>query len=180
MFSWRFQKKCLTALLSSLRTKRAGLSGRPPCKGVAIGVARRGGRLGGERTLRVPPSCSFPVSHSGGPHVRQWRFGGDAAIEGNAPWHTQGGAFLLEKRSAVLVACRSAYRTHTARRTGETMARVYWHCSSWWSLTWSPWLGRAAEPQPHSRTGCKIKSVPLYCMPVCACARKTGFRCLSC
>ena len=55
--------------LSSLRNKRPDLSGRPPCKGVAIGVARRGGRLSGERTLRVPPSCSFPVSHSGGPHV---------------------------------------------------------------------------------------------------------------
>ena len=54
---------------SSLRNKRPDLSGRPPCKGVAIGVARRGGRLGGERTLRVPSSCSFPVSHSGGPHV---------------------------------------------------------------------------------------------------------------
>ena len=53
----------------SLRNKRPDLSGRPPCKGVAIGVARRGARLGGERTLRVPPCCSFPVSHSGGPHV---------------------------------------------------------------------------------------------------------------
>ena len=53
----------------SLRNKRPDLSGRPPCKGVAMGVARRGGRLGGERTLRVPPCCSFPVSHSGGPHV---------------------------------------------------------------------------------------------------------------
>ena len=53
----------------SLRNKRPDLSGRPPCKGMAIGVARRGGRLGGERTLRVPASCSFPVSHSGGPHV---------------------------------------------------------------------------------------------------------------
>ena len=30
---------------------------------------KEGARLGGERTLRVPPSCSFPVSHSGGPHV---------------------------------------------------------------------------------------------------------------
>ena len=30
---------------------------------------KEGGRLGGERTLRVPPSCSFPVSHSGGTHV---------------------------------------------------------------------------------------------------------------
>ena len=49
---------------SSLRNKRPDLSGRPPCKGVAIGVARRGARLGGERTLRIPPSCSFPVSHS--------------------------------------------------------------------------------------------------------------------
>ena len=54
---------------SSLRNKRPDLSGRPPCKGVAIGVARRGARLGGERTLRVPPCCSFPVSHPGGPHV---------------------------------------------------------------------------------------------------------------
>ena len=30
---------------------------------------KEGGRLDSERTLRVPPSCSFPVSHSGGPHV---------------------------------------------------------------------------------------------------------------
>ena len=64
---WTFFSRA--AKNSSLRNKRPGLSGRPPCKGVAIGVARRGGRLGGERTLRVPSSCSFPVSHSGGPHV---------------------------------------------------------------------------------------------------------------
>ena len=44
------------AVLSSLRSKRPGLSGRPPCKGVvAMGVARRVARLSGERTLRVPP-----------------------------------------------------------------------------------------------------------------------------
>ena len=55
--------------LSSLRNKRPDLSGRPHCKGVAIGVARRGARRGGERTLRIPPSCSFPVSHACGPHV---------------------------------------------------------------------------------------------------------------
>ena len=44
--------------------KRPGLLGRPPCtrccKGVAIGVARRGARRNGERTLRIPPSCSIP------------------------------------------------------------------------------------------------------------------------
>ena len=34
-----------------------------------MGVARRGARLGGERTLRAPPCCSFLVSHPGGPHV---------------------------------------------------------------------------------------------------------------
>ena len=49
--------------------KRSDLSGRPHCKGVAIGVARRGARRSGERTLRIPPSCSVPVSHSCGPHV---------------------------------------------------------------------------------------------------------------
>ena len=38
--------------------------GRPHCKGVAIGVARRGARRSGERTLRVPPSCSDPISHA--------------------------------------------------------------------------------------------------------------------
>ena len=54
---------------SSLRNKRPGLSGRPPCKGVAIGVARRGGWLSDEHTFCVPPSCSDPVSHTGGPHV---------------------------------------------------------------------------------------------------------------
>ena len=32
-------------------------------------VARRGARRGGERTLRIPPSCSDPVSHACGPHV---------------------------------------------------------------------------------------------------------------
>ena len=36
---------------------------------MAIGVARRGARRGGERTLRIPPSCSDPVSHACGPHV---------------------------------------------------------------------------------------------------------------
>ena len=40
---------------SSLRNKRPDLSGRPPCKGVAIGDARRGRRPRGERALRVPP-----------------------------------------------------------------------------------------------------------------------------
>ena len=49
--------------------KRPDLSGRPHCKGVAIGVAKRGARRSGERTLRTPPSCSFPVSHACGPHV---------------------------------------------------------------------------------------------------------------
>ena len=53
---------------SSLR-KRPGLLGRPNCKGVAIGVARRGVRRSGERTLRIPPSCSLPVSHACRPHV---------------------------------------------------------------------------------------------------------------
>ena len=40
----------------SLRNKRPGLSGRPPCKGVAMGVASQGGRghLSGGRTPRVP------------------------------------------------------------------------------------------------------------------------------
>ena len=60
---------------SSLRNKRKGLSGRPPCKRVAIGVARRGGRLGGERMLRIPLSCSDPVSHAGGPHVASFVVG---------------------------------------------------------------------------------------------------------
>ena len=50
-------------------TKRPDLLGRPHCKGVAIGVARRGARRSGERTLRIPPSCSFPVSHACGPHA---------------------------------------------------------------------------------------------------------------
>ena len=36
---------------------------------MAIGVARRGARRSGERTLRIPPSCSDPVSHACGPHV---------------------------------------------------------------------------------------------------------------
>ena len=81
--SWWFVCRCVgicdaprdTGLIlsgssSSLRNKRPGLSRRPPCKGVAIGVARRGARRSsGERTLRIPPSCSAPVSHAGGPHV---------------------------------------------------------------------------------------------------------------
>ena len=50
-------------------TKRPDLLGRPHCKGMAIGVARRGARRSGERTLRIPPSCSDPVSHACGPHV---------------------------------------------------------------------------------------------------------------
>ena len=36
---------------------------------MAIGVARRGARRSGERTLRIPPSCSGPVNHACGPHV---------------------------------------------------------------------------------------------------------------
>ena len=53
-----FSKMRVTdSCFGSLRNKRPGLSGRPHCKGVAIGVARRGVRRSGERTLRVPPSC---------------------------------------------------------------------------------------------------------------------------
>ena len=40
----------------SLRNKRPDLLGRPHCKGMAIGVARRGARRSGERALRIPPS----------------------------------------------------------------------------------------------------------------------------
>ena len=60
-----------SALLDEVvkETKRSGLSGRPHCKGVAIGVARRRARRSGERTLRIPPSCSDPASHSCGPRV---------------------------------------------------------------------------------------------------------------
>ena len=64
---------------SSLRNKRPGLSGRPPCKGVAIGIARRGTRLGGERTLRIFLSCSDPASHAGGPHVASFVVGRSCA-----------------------------------------------------------------------------------------------------
>ena len=53
----------------SLRNKRPDLLGRPHCKGMAIGVARRGARRSGERTLHIPPSCSVPASHACGPHV---------------------------------------------------------------------------------------------------------------
>ena len=88
-------------LVSSLRNKRPDLSGRPPCKGVAIGVARRGGRLGGERTLRVPPCCSFPVSHSGGPRVV---------------------SFVAGRRSC---ACGARVRADVARRAAESV-RVSW------------------------------------------------------
>ena len=45
---------------------------------MAIGVARRGARRSrsGERTLRIPPSCSGPVSHhAGGPHVASFVVG---------------------------------------------------------------------------------------------------------
>ena len=64
------------ALVSSPTGKRPDvrpdLWGRPHCKGVAIGVARRGARRSGERTLRIPPSCSDPVSHACGPHAASW------------------------------------------------------------------------------------------------------------
>ena len=61
-FAWSFslnRSSPAFIVIGSLRNKRPDLSGRPPCKGVAIGAARRGARLGGERTLRVPPCCSF-------------------------------------------------------------------------------------------------------------------------
>ena len=75
-----FRTGDLRRAASSLRNKRPGLSGRPPCKGVAIGVARRGARLGGERTLRTPPPpCSDPVSHAGGPHVASFVVGRSCA-----------------------------------------------------------------------------------------------------
>ena len=50
---------------SSLRNKRPGLSGRPPCKGVAIGVARRGARRSGEHTLRIRRSSWFKNKRPG-------------------------------------------------------------------------------------------------------------------
>ena len=37
----------------SLRNKRPGLSGRPPCKGVAMGVARKGCRANNSAILKV-------------------------------------------------------------------------------------------------------------------------------
>ena len=53
---------------NGLRNERPGLSaGRPPCKSMAIGAAKRRGRLGGGRALRIPPHCSGPVNHAGGP-----------------------------------------------------------------------------------------------------------------
>ena len=64
---------------SSLRNKRSGLSGRPPCKDVAIGVARRGAHLDGERTLCTPPSCSDLVSRADGPHVASFVVGRSSA-----------------------------------------------------------------------------------------------------
>ena len=75
------RRKWDVASTSSLRNKRPGLSGRSPCKEVAIGVARRPPRLSGERTLRVPPCCSFQsatpadrTSHRSSPVVRAcWR-----------------------------------------------------------------------------------------------------------
>ena len=57
--------------LSSLRNKRPDHSGRPPCKGVGIGVARRGARLGGEHTLRIPPSCRLHSAAHGSGDCRQ-------------------------------------------------------------------------------------------------------------
>ena len=41
-----------------------------------------GGRLSCERTLRVPPCCSFPVSHSGGPHVASFVVGRRSCVHG--------------------------------------------------------------------------------------------------
>ena len=76
-------------LYEQFNNKRPDLSGRPPCKGVAIGVARKGGHLSGERTLRVPSFCSLPVSHAGGTHVAlfvvgRWCVRGTCA---RACWH---------------------------------------------------------------------------------------------
>ena len=33
---------------------------------------KEGGRRGGEHTLRIPLTCSLPVSHAGGPHVESF------------------------------------------------------------------------------------------------------------
>ena len=54
---------CARALGVAPKGKR--LSGRPPCKGVAIEVARRRAHRSGELALRIPPSCSDPASHAG-------------------------------------------------------------------------------------------------------------------
>ena len=43
---------------------------------------KEGGRLNGERTLRVPPCCSLPVNHSGGPHVASFVVGRHPCVHG--------------------------------------------------------------------------------------------------
>ena len=92
--------------LCSLRNKRPGLSGRPSCKGLAIGVARTGARLGGERTLRVPPSCcSLPVSHAGGPP--------------NVVSSAVVGRSCARARAFVLLAWRGVPRTGRERRPAK-------------------------------------------------------------
>ena len=47
---------------NDLINKRPDLSGRPPCKGAAIGVASGGARVGGQRTLHIPPRGAQPTT----------------------------------------------------------------------------------------------------------------------
>ena len=72
---------------------------------MAIGVARRGTRRSGERTLRIPPSCSDPVSHACGPHVE------DAAAQ------SRGSSLSLE--------CDS-----DGNRVGSSLGTIWRSCDS--------------------------------------------------
>ena len=63
---------------SILRNKRPGLSGRPHCKGIAIGVAKRGGGVAVVNVRSVFPCPSViqsAVGHAGGPHVASFVVG---------------------------------------------------------------------------------------------------------
>ena len=72
---------------------------------MAIGVARRGARRSGERTLRIPPSCSFPVSHACGPHVAS--FVRRSSVRARASVRACGRAWRLSvvRASACVRAC---------------------------------------------------------------------------
>ena len=102
----------------------------PHCKGMAIGVARRGARRSGECTLRIPPSCSFRVSHACGPRVAS--FVRRSSVCGLANVRARGRAWRAARCEASRKKERPAKkRVGTLKKKRKTPCVLRDHCEQW-------------------------------------------------